>query len=108
MAAGTDLPRFDQLSLNADGSSEDDLHRAALQAVLAGRSVPEREDLLKAIGFLATPRPVVHGMPGYRKGCRCKSCRKANAARCRRQRAAKPRTYLTEEQWQARKNGATR
>lgn len=30
---------------------------------------------------------VTHGMTGYRLGCRCKYCRKANATRCRKQRA---------------------
>lgn len=50
--------------------------------------------LLNLLGLLpaghpATIRPQDHGLPGYRAGCRCKRCRKANNTRLERQRAAR-------------------
>jgi hypothetical protein len=42
--------------------------------------------LLDVLGLL--PKAVTeHGMAGYRQGCRCRLCKRANAARTRRQRA---------------------
>lgn len=45
--------------------------------------------LLDILGLLPKRLTVTeHGMPGYRAGCTCKRCRKANQNRNRRQRAA--------------------
>ena len=49
--------------------------------------------LLAILGLLptnhiATIRPQDHGLIGYRAGCRCKPCRKANSNRLQRQRDA--------------------
>lgn len=47
--------------------------------------------LLGAVGLLPGHESrlsnITHGMPGYRLGCRCKYCRKANAQRNTAQRA---------------------
>ncbi|MEU1273057.1 hypothetical protein [Streptomyces sp. NPDC005799] len=46
--------------------------------------------LLDVLGLLPKLLRITdHGMAGYRKGCKCKQCRKANRDRNQRQRAKK-------------------
>ena len=69
-------------------NSAEERRRASLYAVLQGGNVAERRELLDALGLLPARLRAEHGMPGYRAGCKCKTCRRANANRNRRQRAA--------------------
>jgi hypothetical protein len=52
--------------------------------------------LLEVVGLLPGHESrltrITHGMPGYRLGCRCKRCRKANANRNVQQRARQRET----------------
>ncbi|MFF2651491.1 hypothetical protein [Streptomyces sp. NPDC058045] len=85
------------------------------------------DQLIKAIG-LKRPRggskrkPIAHGtfrgarQHRYRKEPLCEPCRLAenayhnerNASRPRKKAISKPKTYVTEEEWQARRNGGPR
>ena len=62
--------------------------RAAITTAAHSHNTTDCRHLLTILGLLPDSRTVAeHGMPGYRAGCRCTVCRKANAKRCRRQRA---------------------
>jgi hypothetical protein len=53
----------------------------------------DRHQLLAALGLLPKHLTVTeHGMRGYRQGCPCGTCRKANAKRIERQKAARQKT----------------
>lgn len=104
MATHADLPRPDSLTLG--NNTPEERRRAARTTADHARDAADCRDLLDKLGLLPATRVRTHGMPGYRAGCRCKRCRHANAERNRRQRANRTRTYLTEQQWQERKNGA--
>lgn len=105
MPAGTDLPRFDALTVGNNTPGE--RRRAALTTANHARGKADCRELLAMLGLLPEPRTRAHGMTGYRSGCRCKQCRHANAERNRRHRANRPHTYLTEEQWQAQKEATS-
>ena len=75
MKDSADLPRFEHLTLG--GNTPDERHRVALHAVLAADTVPERKHLLDVLGLLAT-LPRTHGLDGWREGCVCKRCRRAD------------------------------
>lgn len=63
--------------------------RASLFVTSVATSPADCRELLDVLGLLPKLLTVDHGMPGYRKGCRCKQCRKANANRNQKQRAAR-------------------
>lgn len=65
-----------------------DAEKTAATLFVASRAVNADDCrlLLDALG-LAPKTVTEHGMPGYRQGCRCRLCKRANAARTRRQRA---------------------
>lgn len=68
--------------------------KAQLYVAAKGTDKTDRTQLLAMLGLLPSShpgahRPADHGLRGYRLGCRCKECRKANAARCARQRTAR-------------------
>lgn len=70
---------------------------AARYVAAHASSVADCTELLAMLALLpaghpATIRPEDHGLPGYRLGCRCKQCRKANANRSVRERAARKGT----------------
>lgn len=93
----------------ADAATRDERRRASLYVASIATSKDDATQLLAVLGLLPARLTVTdHGMAGYRAGCRCAVCRKANALRTQRQRKAAPREYLTEEQWQDRKNGAVK
>jgi hypothetical protein len=48
--------------------------------------------LLDVLGLLPKRMTAVHGMSGYRKGCRCERCSQANNRRNQRLRAARRTT----------------
>lgn len=67
--------------------------KAALYVTATARDKADATQLLAVLGLLpathqAMIRPQDHGLIGYRLGCRCKACRKANTTRLQRQRAA--------------------
>jgi hypothetical protein len=90
-----------------DEATEDEQQRAALYVASVAVDKADCTHLLAVLGLLPKRLTVGHGMAGYRAGCRCKRCRKANTERNRRQRAEQSRGYLTEDQWQARRNQKT-
>lgn len=51
-------------------------------------SAADCRHLLDVLGLLPKQRITEHGMTGYRQGCRCVACKRANTARNQRQRAA--------------------
>lgn len=71
-----------------DQASADEQRKAALYTVLQGRTVAERRQLLDILGLLPKRLITEHGMRGYRQGCRCPDCRKANTERTYRQKRA--------------------
>lgn len=62
---------------------------AALYVASVATGPADCRQLLDALGLLPKRLTVVHGLPGYRQGCKCRKCRKANADRNQRQRAKK-------------------
>jgi hypothetical protein len=70
----------------ADVATRDEC--AAARKVIAAHATDSDDEqrLLQALG-LAPNEITEHGMPGYRAGCRCPVCRKANRSRCAAQRA---------------------
>jgi len=67
---------------------------AALYVTSVATDKDDATDLLAALGLLPAGHPALfrdedHGSLAYQAGCRCKTCRKWNAQRTRRQRAAK-------------------
>jgi len=83
MAEGTDLPRFDSLTLAGDNAAEQLLAARAVHR--AARDADDERHLLDVLGLVATPRITEHGMTGYRAGCKCRTCRKAGTDRAGRQ-----------------------
>lgn len=75
-----------------DEATPDEKARASRYIASVADGPADCRLLLDVLGLLPALLTVEHGMPGYRKGCRCKRCRKANANRNQRQRAAAQRT----------------
>lgn len=73
-------------------STPEQIGRASLFVASIATSPGDCRQLLDVLGLLPTRMTVEHGMPGYRKGCRCVRCRKANANRNQKQRAARRTT----------------
>ncbi|MFJ5967936.1 hypothetical protein [Streptomyces sp. NPDC093060] len=68
--------------------------KAALYVASNAVGKADCTELLAMLGLLPAShpeahRPDDHGLPGYRAGCRCKRCRKANANRSVRERTAR-------------------
>ncbi|MFJ8995554.1 hypothetical protein ACIRQH_34760 [Streptomyces sp. NPDC102279] len=64
---------------------------ASRYVVRVATSKAEAIALLATLGLLPAGHPalfahVQHGLPGYRAGCRCERCRKANQNRVQKQR----------------------
>ncbi|WP_033307386.1 hypothetical protein RFN58_07125 [Streptomyces iakyrus] len=91
----------------ADEATPNEQRRASLYVAAMAGDAADCRQLLDVLGLLPKHLTVQHGMRGYRAGCRCKACRKANTERNRRQRTAQPRVYLTEAEWQARRDQHT-
>lgn len=70
-----------------DEASPQEQQRAARYVAAVATSADDCRQLLDVLGLLPKLLTVKHGMPGYRAGCRCKRCRKANANRTQKQRA---------------------
>jgi hypothetical protein len=75
-------------------ATREECEKARKYVASKATGVEDCTDLLAKLGLLpaghpATLRPQDHGLPGYRKGCRCKRCRKANSMRLERQKAAR-------------------
>ncbi|MBC2903195.1 hypothetical protein [Streptomyces cupreus] len=68
-----------------DHATPDEKQRATLYVASQARDAADCRQLLDVLGLL--PKHVVaeHGMRGYRQGCRCPLCRKANTERTYRQ-----------------------
>jgi hypothetical protein len=75
-----------------DHATPDEQTKARRYVASIAHNADDCRELLDILGLLARPVIRVHGMPGYRKGCRCKTCRKGNAMRNQRQRARKEPT----------------
>ena len=76
------------------GATRTERDKAARYVASVALDKDDCTDLLAKLGLLpsghpATLRPQDHGLPGYRKGCRCKRCRKSNAMRLERQKTAR-------------------
>jgi hypothetical protein len=72
-----------------DSAAPEEKEAAARYVASVAEDAADCRQLLDALGLLPKRLTVVeHGMPGYRAGCTCKRCRKANQNRNRRQRAA--------------------
>lgn len=74
-----------------DVGTRDERRKASLYVASVATSKDDGVDLLSALGLLPAGHPalfahVQHGMPGYRAGCRCERCRKANTNRNQQQR----------------------
>lgn len=66
-------------------ATPDEQTKAARYVASVAVDADDCRELLEALGLVRRVRE--HGMRGYRQGCLCKTCRKANAARNQRQRA---------------------
>ena len=71
----------------------EECRKASLYVASVARDKADATELLAILGLLparhpARIRPGDHGLIGYRLGCRCTPCRKANTNRLQRQRAA--------------------
>lgn len=71
-----------------DQATPDEQTKARRYVASVAVDAEDCRQLLEVLG-LCGRRIREHGMPGYRQGCRCKTCRRANAARNRSQRARK-------------------
>ncbi|MGW5616216.1 hypothetical protein [Streptomyces sp. NPDC003877] len=69
----------------ADEATTDEKHKASLYVASIAHDKADATHLLGALGLLPKRLTVQHGMPGYRAGCRCTTCRKANTTRLNRQ-----------------------
>jgi hypothetical protein len=81
-----------------DHATPDEKHRAARYVASQADDAADCRQLLDALGLLPKRLVVEHGMPGYRAGCRCPVCRKANSERLHRQRkrTSPPTTTTTD------------
>lgn len=75
-----------------DHATADEQIKASRYVASIAHDKTDCSHLLDVLGLLPALAVVEHGMPGYRAGCRCQTCRRANANRNRRQRAAIPGT----------------
>lgn len=87
-------------------TSEEELKASRYVASIA-RDKADCVQLLDALGLLPALARVEHGMPGYQAGCRCKTCRRANANRTRRQRTAIRETTTADAPINARRRGVS-
>jgi hypothetical protein len=71
-----------------DEASPDEKRAAALYVASVAHDKDDATHLLAVLGLLPKRLTVEHGLPGYKAGCRCKTCRKANSNRINRQRRA--------------------
>jgi hypothetical protein len=74
-------------------ATPEECRKASRYVASQARDKQDATELLAILGLLparhpAMIRPDDHGLIGYRLGCRCKPCRKANSNRLDRQRAA--------------------
>jgi hypothetical protein len=74
-----------------DTATRSEQEKAARFIASKADGVGEATELLAMLGLLppghpATIRSVDHGMPGYKQGCRCTQCTRANRQRLARQR----------------------
>lgn len=72
-----------------DEATRDEKDKAALYVASIADNRTDCHQLLAALDLLPVRLVTNHGMTGYRAGCKCTKCRKANANRTRRQRAAR-------------------
>jgi hypothetical protein len=70
-----------------DHATPDEQKRAARFVASQARDAADCRQLLDLLGLLPKRLIVEHGMRGYRAGCRCPGCRKANQERLHRQRS---------------------
>jgi hypothetical protein len=71
-----------------DIATRDECHRASLYVASIAAGKDDALQLLGALGLLPARLTVTdHGMSGYRVGCRCPVCRKANRTRNAAQRS---------------------
>jgi hypothetical protein len=82
-----------------DTATVNEKQGAARYVASIATSAEDATHLLAVLGLLprhhpAVMRPDEHGMPGYRLGCRCKTCRKAKRMRdiAQKKRASVPTT----------------
>lgn len=71
-----------------DHATVDEKEAASRYVASVAEDADDCRQLLDLLGLLPKRLTVEHGMPGYRAGCTCKRCRKANENRIRGQRAA--------------------
>jgi hypothetical protein len=76
-----------------NSGTRDDCEKAARYVASVAHDTADCTQLLAALGLLPARHPAAlrdedHGLIGYRRGCRCKRCVKANRARLDRQRSA--------------------
>lgn len=82
---GMDLTR--QTWSPKDEATAAEKDAAALYVASVATGPADCRQLLDVLGLLPKRLTVTHGMSGYRQGCKCKRCRRANANRLQRQRA---------------------
>jgi hypothetical protein len=76
MAAGTDLPRADQLALT--GNTREEITRTVQNVWDFSQNEDDARFLLDVLGLLPKTAVTDHGLDGYLAECRCRICRKAH------------------------------
>jgi hypothetical protein len=79
-----------------DHATADEQEKATKYVASIAYDADDCRHLLDVLGLLPKHLTAAHGMPGYRQGCHCETCRKANANRTQRQRAAVPTTTVAD------------
>jgi hypothetical protein len=76
-----------------DTATAEEKEAAARYVASVAEDAADCRQLLDLLGLLPKHLTVTeHGMRGYRQGCTCGTCRKANAKRNERQKAARQKT----------------